>query len=318
VKNLLAKTPAQPSGKIEFASRAVTEAGLPTKKTSPLGNRAHRPELELSKPAMRKLINIPNNTRYYKKYNVYCLMFKLMSVALLAAIGWFPSVSPAQTVITLLPYVIRAPGLYVLNKSLTYDSPGFAAIAVNSENVTIDLQGFSISRDASGKFSSIGIFGVNVANVTVRNGSIIGFAEGIKFQSQGGHDVTSELIENIRFDHIKNTAVYLLESRNSIVRNCQIASTGFDSDNAVIPEALGIGINDMNSIGGNQLIANNISEAKQTGIVLGANDLADGNFITKTPSGIRCIDISSKFKNNTVSQCPVPYTGGTQLPGTNF
>jgi hypothetical protein len=249
-------------------------------------------------------------------------MLKIMSVALLAAISSFSGVSYAQTVITLVPYVIRAPGLYVLNKSLNYDSPGFAAIVVNSGDVTIDLQGFSLSNQlnepVSNPPSAIGIFGVNVANVTILNGSIAGFSEGIKFQSDGGNEVSSELIENVRFNHIKNIAVVLLESRNSIVRDCQIANTGYDSGNVLIPDAIGIGINDRNSRGGNQLVTNNISAAKQTGIALGSNDLADGNFITNAPSGIRCNDVSSKLKNNTVSQSAVPYTGGTQLPGTNF
>jgi hypothetical protein len=189
---------------------------------------------------------------------------------------------------------------------------------VNTGNVTIDLQGFSINNPGVGPTSSaVGIFGVNVANVTVQNGSIVGFSDGIKFQSGGGNELTSDLIQNVRFDHIKDIAVALLESRNSIVRNCQISGTGYDSSNAVIPDAVGIGINDMNSGGGNQLIGNN-SKAKQTGIVLGSNDLADGNFISNAPSGIRCNDLTSKFKNNTVSQSAVPYTGGTGLAGTNF
>jgi Right handed beta helix region len=244
-------------------------------------------------------------------------MFKIMSVALLAAISSFPFASSAQTAITLLPYVIKTPGLYVLDKSLTYSSPGFAAIIVNSGNVTIDLQGFSISNPGTVS-SSIGIFAVNVGNVTVQNGSIVSFAEGIKFQSEGGSELTSELIQNVRFDHIKNIAVVLLESRNSIVRNCQISGTGYDLANVVIHDAVGIGINDRNSRGGNQLIDNNISGAKQTGILLGSNDLSDGNFISNAPSGIISNDISSKLKNNTVNQSAVPYTGGTQLPGTNF
>ena len=246
-------------------------------------------------------------------------MLKIISIALLAAIGSFPSASSAQTVINFLPYVVRAPGLYVLNKSLNYAGTGFVAIFVNTGNVTIDLQGFSITNVVDGTpNSTVGVFGVNVPNVTVQNGSIVGYVDGIKLQSEGGTNVRSELIDNIRFDHIRNNAVHLLEARDSVVRNCQISGTGFDSGNAVISGATGIGINDVNSRGGNQLINNNISATTQTGIVLGANDLADGNFITNVPSGIRCSDVSSKFKNNTVTGSAVPYSGGTPLAGTNF
>jgi hypothetical protein len=70
--------------------------------------------------------------------------------------------------------------------------------------------------------------------------------------------------------------------------------------------------------GGNQLIGNNISGAKQTGIAPGSNDLADGNFITNAPSGIVSNDMSSKLKNNTVSQSAVPTPMELNFPERTF
>jgi hypothetical protein len=91
----------------------------------------------------------------------------------------------AQTVINALPYVISAPGNYLLGKSLVF-SPGTAtqnAITVNSSNVTIDLNGFYISKPQNGDTSlSFGIYAADRANITVKNGIILGFFEGIRFE----------------------------------------------------------------------------------------------------------------------------------------
>jgi hypothetical protein len=248
-------------------------------------------------------------------------MLKSLGVALLFATASFPRASSAQTVITFVPYVISSPGLYVLNGSLNYFGASLnpAAIMVNTGNVTIDLQGFYISNLSVGPATAaIGIEWVNRPNVTVRNGSIQGFSQGIHAENGGGSNLTSALIENVRFVYITNFAMVLAGSRNAIVRNCQISSTGYDSTNSVIPGANGIAIFDVNSAGGNLISGNSISSATGTGIALGSNDLADGNSVTNTPFGIQCNDASGKLKNNTVSLSTTPYTGGTQLPGTNF
>ena len=188
---------------------------------------------------------------------------------------------------------------------------------VNTGNVTIDLQGSYISNLPAGtSTSAIGIEVFNVSNVTIQNGFIVGFNQGIHLEGSG--KLNSTVVDSVRFTYNTSFAITLAGSRNAIIRNCQIASTGYDSTNAVIPGSNGIAIFDVNSNGGNLIIGNNISGATGEGMILGSNDLADGNLITNTPVGIQGNDITSKLKNNTVNLSNTPYIGGTQLPGTNF
>ncbi len=253
------------------------------------------------------------------------LILNPLGLALFAIAAYFPLASSGQTVIASLPYVITAPGVYVLNSSLHYfgSSQNAPAITVSVGNVTIDLQGNFISNIQTGPpvtiGTAVGIGWVNVPNVTVRNGSIFGFVQGIRADNGGSFNLTGILIENVRFTYNTQNAIYLISARNATVRNCQISSTGFDSANAKIPGSNGVAIADVNGAGGGNLfVGNNITEASATGILLGSNDLAADNFITLTPIGIQSTDSSSKLKGNTVSQCPNPYSKGTQLPGTNF
>jgi Right handed beta helix region len=244
---------------------------------------------------------------------------KALGIALLIATAVFPLASSAQTVITSLPYVITEGGLYVLNSSMDYPgtSPDSPAITVNAPGVTIDLQGFYISNLSAGASTSgIGIKVINVSGVTVQNGSITGFNQAIHLQGNGQLD--SCIVDNMRFIYNTAAAIVLDGAQNAIIRNCQIAGSGYDPTNSVIPGSQGIGIYDVNSVGGNLITHNSISEATQLGILLGSNDLADGNLITNTPFGIHCNDMTGKLKNNTVNLSTTPYTGGTQLSGTNF
>jgi Right handed beta helix region len=244
---------------------------------------------------------------------------KALGIALLIATAFFPLASSAQTVINSLPYVITQGGLYVLNSSMDYpgNSPDSPAIMVNAPGVTIDLQGFYISNLSAGASTSgIGIKVINASGVTVRNGSLTGFNQAIHFQGTG--QLNSCIVDSVRFIYSTAVAIVLDGAQNAIIRNCQIAGSGYDPTNSVIPGSRGIGIYDVNSVGGNLITGNNISGATQLGILLGSNDLADGNLITNAPYGIACNDVSSKLKNNTVNLSTTPYTGGTQLSGTNF
>src|ERR1700683_2564361 len=76
------------------------------------------------------------------------------------------------------PYVISQPGSYKLSGNLAVPS-GSTAIEIKSPNVTIDLNGFSITTPAQGIGSFVsGILFVGPAiptRLVIRNGSIEGF-----------------------------------------------------------------------------------------------------------------------------------------------
>jgi hypothetical protein len=76
-----------------------------------------------------------------------------------------------RTPISSLPVTINAPGSYYFTQSLHHISAG-SAILINSSDVTLDLNGFTLSSDAGISGSAIV---VNTADrVTIKNGNIVG------------------------------------------------------------------------------------------------------------------------------------------------
>ena len=226
----------------------------------------------------------------------------------------------AQTRITSLPYTITTSGTYVLDSSLNYNSSSAAAIQINAPNVTLDLNGNSINNLGAGPATqALGINVFNEPNVTIRNGQIVGFFRGIELDGQLESLPPlsrSALIEYVRCAFNVDCGIFLTVTYNAVVRNCQIRNTGYSAD-GTISSNQGIGIYDAQGFG-NLIYQNNITQVTGTGIVVGPNDLADGNFVTAATTGIFGSDPSSKLKNNTVTMATTPYLGGTQLSGTNF
>ena len=98
------------------------------------------------------------------------------------------------------PYQINASGSYRLSSNLV--PPGFAdAIHINADNVTLDLNGFSISGSGTctGQTPNItcsdlfanGVF-ATTNNITVRNGSITGMGTAV-YMGEGQGNLAEEL-----------------------------------------------------------------------------------------------------------------------------
>jgi parallel beta-helix repeat protein len=166
------------------------------------------------------------------------------------------------------PYKIGTMGSYRLTGNLTVSSTTADAIDVNSNHVTIDLNGFSIS--GPGSSSANGIDGPSAGALTVENGTITGFA--------GNFGVVT--------------------GNNSIVRNMQVNANGYGiqtgnqsviSGNTVNNAALGGGIICNGSgcvISGNTADGNSVSGiyCSGTGCQISGNTTdSNGN------SGMQCI-----------------------------
>lgn len=78
------------------------------------------------------------------------------------------------------PYAITQPGSYKLSGNLTVAAPNTDAIDINVENVTLDLNGFIISGPGNSPVIGAGIFSSKL-NITLKNGTITGFATGVNF-----------------------------------------------------------------------------------------------------------------------------------------
>jgi parallel beta-helix repeat protein len=152
------------------------------------------------------------------------------------------------------PYTITQPGSYKLSGNLVVpaNTDGID-IATFVSNITIDLNGFSIIGPASctgvgacAALLSNGISATDSTNITLRNGTVTGFGDGIFLNS-----TTNNLIEEVRA--IGNGNGIEIRGSNSLVRR-NIASSngqhGILAVNAVVIE------NVANSNGGDGLLIN--------------------------------------------------------------
>jgi hypothetical protein len=165
-------------------------------------------------------------------------------IALLLAAGslvLLSGVSPAADGVVLIdqativasggfPYKITEPGSYRLSGDLVVKAADMTAINIDASNVTIDLNGFSIT----GPGSTAGLYGVADLNagtaIAVRNGTIAGFSYGIQLTGSGGlkDAVTGAIIENMI---VYNNGVGISTGPSSLVRGNVV--TGNTSDGII-------------------------------------------------------------------------------------
>jgi hypothetical protein len=240
-----------------------------------------------------------------------------------AAIALMAHQASAQTVIYALPFVISTAGNYILEGNLTLP-PGTAAqnaITVNTNNVTIDLGGFEISQTASPSTSiDFGIFAMNRANITVKNGTIVGFNEGIVLEYTSGLNINyNHVIDGVRFLNEQLFAIVLHHATNCLVQNCAIADTGYGAKGNVV-SALGTGIDvSLTSQGaGNALVNNRITHSTLLAAESFGGTYLNANFASQCPTGFK-ISANDKYRNNTTIDCVKPFVpnGATDLGGNN-
>src|ERR671934_24276 len=72
------------------------------------------------------------------------------------------------------------PGIYCLNSDLSFPSASGVGISINSDDVVLDFNGHTLDGLAAGPATSAyGIVALSRTNVTIRNGTIRGFYNGV-------------------------------------------------------------------------------------------------------------------------------------------
>jgi len=132
------------------------------------------------------------------------------------------------TPINTLPTVIGTQGIYCLKKDLATSITTGAAITINANNVTIDLNGFKLGGLGGGAGSQAkGIAATGRTNITLRNGSVRGFYAGIHLAGGGsGH-----LIEDMRVEGSLQTGIFI-GAAGTIIRRNVISAIGGGSDSS--------------------------------------------------------------------------------------
>jgi parallel beta-helix repeat protein len=127
-----------------------------------------------------------------------------------------------------LPFVITAQGVYCLTGDLVTGMSTGNAIEIQTNNVTIDLNGHKLGGQAAGPGTQTnGIYALDHSNITVKNGTIRGFRLGVflKDDTPGYAGTGGHVLENLRADGNTVGGLYV-QGRGNIIRSNQVVSSG--------------------------------------------------------------------------------------------
>ncbi|MEK0449924.1 MAG: hypothetical protein RL088_2192 [Verrucomicrobiota bacterium] len=138
---------------------------------------------------------------------ILCTLFAFMTGSAIAD-------TTLGTPIGKLPYTIKKAGKYRLIKNLTIaENPAlFGAIFVTVPGVVIDLNGYTITGPSDSTTNMYGVFS-NVERLTIRNGTIAGFARGV---ATGRNSIVEDL------SIVEPTQTGFSAGDHSIVRRCDV------------------------------------------------------------------------------------------------
>jgi hypothetical protein len=159
-----------------------------------------------------------------KRFLLLALVFSVMvTTAPVLADGEFYVIAGGGgvgTKITSLPYTINDPGFYYVTGNLTAASGG--GISINTNNVTLDLMGFTLSGTSNAGNNS-GIYLNSKKNVEIRNGSLIGWDYGIK----ADNSCANNRVINVRAENNHSTGI-LLNGYSHMVKGCTSSDNSFN------------------------------------------------------------------------------------------
>jgi len=192
------------------------------------------------------------------------------------------------------PYVISATGSYRLTGNLTVPA-STNGINVFAANVTIDLNGFSITGPGSTSATPIGINSAGVDS-TVENGTVTGFGIGVKVGFYG-------IVKSV---HADENGDGVLAGSDSIVENC--------TANGSTQTTIGSGIVCISGcrISGNTANGNIAAGIACTGSVC----LISGNTLFNNSVGISASDATTGYGHNVLKNT-TDHIEGTSL-GNNL
>jgi hypothetical protein len=122
-----------------------------------------------------------------------------------------------------LPAVITTQGTWCLRQDVSTAITAGYAIQVNTNNVTIDCNGFKVGGLAAGSTSNAyGIYAHTRQNITVRNCTVRGFYYGTYLFGSG------HLVEDNRFDHSLWKGIGVFGEASRVLRNLVTDTGGGD------------------------------------------------------------------------------------------
>jgi hypothetical protein len=229
---------------------------------------------------------------------------------------------------------ITTSGSFYLTTNLVSGTNVNDAINVRANDVTIDLNGFSIvgTNPPSGGVSPVGIrigssvFNIAVTNVTVRNGQIRGFDRALRAESL----FQSVLVENIHAHGCSRAGIEAIPVTDTsgvetiTVRNCVVERVDATGEGASVA-ADGISMLNCTAVVQNCIVRDIFPAGAGTGscihMVTTTNSIVDNNFLSNAGVGLLISGGGTRvyYRNNLTAGCPTPISssGGVDRGG-NF
>jgi hypothetical protein len=191
------------------------------------------------------------------------------------------------------PYKITQPGSYKLSGNLVVSAVSTDGIDILTSNVTIDLNGFTISGPVTcagadggiscGASTGKGIDGGIIQNITVRNGSVVGFGTGISLSGDAAAVGANYLVEEIHASGNQREGIVV--ARGVVRRNTASLNgvDGIDAVNSIVTENVanlngtyGL-ICEFGIFGSNMIIGNGVAPVSNLACVSQNNSYCDGS-----------------------------------------
>jgi parallel beta-helix repeat protein len=186
---------------------------------------------------------------------------------------------------------------FVLVKNIF--APGRGCLTVTTNHVTIDMRGFSISGNGTGAGISASS---NVVGVTVRNGTVKGFAVGMSLAGPGN------IVQDMHLDNNADTGLFagtnslvdhviaqgnrkwgIVATTASTVRNSLLRTNGNSPESGGLSAGVGCTVT-----------GNTISSSIGTGLFVSAGSTVSGNTVLDTNPGVGIsVVCPSNVQNNT-------------------
>jgi hypothetical protein len=138
---------------------------------------------------------------------------------------------------------ISQPGSYKLVNDLTITTPGGTCLPITTSLVTIDLAGFTITKNGGGQSATAILGPQNGFGITVRNGSIAGFSFAVQLLS-----VRGSIVEGLRITGCGRSCAFGITAtgivKGNIVSSLDvsgISAAGVITGNYVSNTAHGVG-----------------------------------------------------------------------------
>lgn len=205
---------------------------------------------------------------------------------------------------------ISQPGSYYLTGNITVASGN--AIVISASDVTLDLNGFTVSGPANQASSNYCIHTVNAGNISVKNGTVSNMGYGIGMFGTTANNI-SQSIERVNFIRCYVYGIYIsTASSGTRISSCAFSQMGKTSS-GLTP----IAIHDSGGIRVENCTIGDVTATVSPFISQGISGALGSFYINNTISNCTTGIFSGKYKDNSFYNCTTTVISGADAGGNN-